>query len=69
MVLGPGGTPQSSVEEGVEATLRLITDPSLDGVTGALLQRQARWRPDAQADDPEARRRLWEESERLTGLS
>ena len=27
MVRGPGGTPQSSVEEGVEATLRLIDRP------------------------------------------
>ena len=69
MVLGPGGTPQSSVEEGVEATLRLITDPSLDGVTGGFFNGMRDWRPDAQADDPEARRRLWEESERLTGLS
>ena len=69
MVLGPGGTPQSSVEEGVEATMRLIADPSLDGVTGSFFNGKRDWRPDAQADDPEARRRLWEESERLTGLS
>ena len=69
MVLGPGGTPQSSVEEGVEATMRLIVDPSFDGVTGTFYNGQRDWRPDAQADDPDARRRLWEESERLTGLS
>jgi NAD(P)-dependent dehydrogenase (short-subunit alcohol dehydrogenase family) len=69
MVLGPGGTPQSSVEEGVEATMRLIADPSVDGVTGAFFNGTRDWRPDAQANDPEARRRLWEESERLTGLS
>jgi NAD(P)-dependent dehydrogenase (short-subunit alcohol dehydrogenase family) len=69
MVLGPGGTPQSSVEDGVEATMRLIADPSVDGVTGAFFNGMRDWRPDAQANDPEARRRLWEESERLTGLS
>jgi NAD(P)-dependent dehydrogenase (short-subunit alcohol dehydrogenase family) len=69
MVLGPGGTPQSSVEEGVEATLRLIADPSLDAVSGGFFNGKRDWRPDAQADDPEARRRLWEESERLTGVS
>ncbi len=34
MVRDPGGVPQSSVEEGVEATMHLITDPELDGVTG-----------------------------------
>ena len=69
MVLGPGGTPMSSVEEGVEATLRLITDPSLDDVTGGFYNGTREWRPDPQADDADARRRLWEESERLVGLS
>jgi NAD(P)-dependent dehydrogenase (short-subunit alcohol dehydrogenase family) len=69
MVLGPGGTPQSSVEEGVEATMLLITDASLDGTSGQFLNGKRDWRPDAQADDPDARRRLWEESERLTGLA
>lgn len=68
MVLGPGGTPQSSVEEGVEATMRLVADPELDGVSGRFFNGKRDWRPDAQADDAEARRRLWEESERLTGV-
>jgi NAD(P)-dependent dehydrogenase (short-subunit alcohol dehydrogenase family) len=69
MVLGPGGTPMSSVEEGVEATMRLIEDPALDDVTGGFYNGTREWRPDAQADDPDARRRLWEESERLVGVS
>ena len=69
MVLGPGGTPMSSVEEGVEATLRLIEDPALDDVTGGFYNGMREWRPDAQADDADARSRLWEESERLVGLS
>jgi len=49
--------------------MRLIVDPALDGVTGTFYNGTRDWRPDAQANDPEARRRLWEESERLTGLS
>jgi NAD(P)-dependent dehydrogenase (short-subunit alcohol dehydrogenase family) len=69
MVLGPGGTPMSSVEEGVEATMRLIADPELDEVTGSFFNGKRDWRPDSQADDAEARRRLWDESERLAGLS
>ncbi|MEA2417875.1 MAG: hypothetical protein QOE60_81, partial [Thermoleophilaceae bacterium] len=69
MVLGPGGTPQSSVEEGVEATLRLIADPELDGTSGRFFNGQRDWRPDDQANDADARRRLLEESKRLTGLS
>jgi NAD(P)-dependent dehydrogenase (short-subunit alcohol dehydrogenase family) len=69
MVLGPGGTPQSSVEEGLEATLRLIVDPDLDGVSGNFYNGKAESGTHRQADDPEARRRLWEESERLTGLA
>jgi NAD(P)-dependent dehydrogenase (short-subunit alcohol dehydrogenase family) len=69
MVLGPGGTPQSSVEEGVEATMRLIADESLDGVTGTFYNGKRDWLPDDQANDPAARQRLLEESERLAGLS
>ena len=42
MVLGPGGTPMSSVEEGVEATLRLIDGPVAGRRDGRLLQRHAR---------------------------
>jgi NAD(P)-dependent dehydrogenase (short-subunit alcohol dehydrogenase family) len=34
MVSGGGVSPQSSVEEGAEATLRLVADPELDGVSG-----------------------------------
>ena len=34
MVRDTVGLPQSSVEEGVEAMMRLITDPSLEGVSG-----------------------------------
>jgi NAD(P)-dependent dehydrogenase (short-subunit alcohol dehydrogenase family) len=66
MVLENLGRPMSSVEEGVEAVLRLVTDPSLDGVTGRFFDGTRESAPHAQALDPVARRRLWEESERLT---
>jgi NAD(P)-dependent dehydrogenase (short-subunit alcohol dehydrogenase family) len=66
MVLENLGRPMSSVEEGVEALLRLVADPSLDGVTGRFFDGTRESAPHPQALDPAARRRLWEESERLT---
>jgi NAD(P)-dependent dehydrogenase (short-subunit alcohol dehydrogenase family) len=60
------GRPHSSVEEGVRATLRLIADPELDGVSGRFFNGLREGRANEQADDPDARRRLWELSERLT---
>ncbi len=57
----------STLEEGVEATLRLVVDPSLDGVTGRYYNGQRESRAESQAYDPNARRRLRELSERLTG--
>jgi NAD(P)-dependent dehydrogenase (short-subunit alcohol dehydrogenase family) len=66
MVLENMGRPMSSVEEGVEAVLRLVIDPSLDGVSGRFFDGTRESAPHAQASDPAARRRLWEESERLT---
>jgi NAD(P)-dependent dehydrogenase (short-subunit alcohol dehydrogenase family) len=59
-------SPISTVEEGVEATLRLVADPALDGVTGRFYDGLREAEPDAQASDPAARRALWELSERLT---
>jgi NAD(P)-dependent dehydrogenase (short-subunit alcohol dehydrogenase family) len=57
----------STLEEGVEATLRLVVDPSLDGVTGRYYNGRREFRAESQAYDPGARRRLRELSERLTG--
>ena len=57
----------STLEEGVEATLRLVVDPSLDGVTGRYYNGQRESRADSQAYDPSVRRRLRELSERPTG--
>ena len=67
MVLDAGGTPASSLEEGVQATLRLITDPGLDGVTGRFFNGTAEAEPNPQARDMTARQRLREMSDRLCG--
>jgi NAD(P)-dependent dehydrogenase (short-subunit alcohol dehydrogenase family) len=61
-------TPQSSVQEGVRHTLRLVTDPALDTVTGAYFDRDRRARAGAQAYDASVRARLRKLSESLTGV-
>jgi NAD(P)-dependent dehydrogenase (short-subunit alcohol dehydrogenase family) len=67
MVLDTLGSARSSVEEGMEAVLRLVTDPGLDGVSGRFFDGLREAAAHQQAYDADARRRLWEESERLTG--
>jgi hypothetical protein len=66
-VLEGGGSPIDTLEEGIEATVRLATSPDLEGVTGRFFNRQAEARAHEQAYDPDARRRLWELSLELTG--
>jgi NAD(P)-dependent dehydrogenase (short-subunit alcohol dehydrogenase family) len=61
------GRPASTVEEGVEATLRLITAPDLEGVTGRYFDGVEEATANDQAYDAKARRRLWEFSESLCG--
>jgi NAD(P)-dependent dehydrogenase (short-subunit alcohol dehydrogenase family) len=68
MVRAAGVEPISSLEEGVEATLRLIDDPGLEGVTGRYFNGQTPARPHPQAEDAQARRRLRELSQELCGL-
>ena len=65
IVAAAGVRPASSLEEGVAATLRLVADPDLHGVTGRYFDRQRESRAHPQADDAGARRRLRELSERL----
>jgi NAD(P)-dependent dehydrogenase (short-subunit alcohol dehydrogenase family) len=67
MVLEEVGSPVDTLEDGVAATVRLAVDPRLEGVTGRFYDRQVETAPHPQAHDPEARRRLWELSRRLTG--
>jgi NAD(P)-dependent dehydrogenase (short-subunit alcohol dehydrogenase family) len=66
MVLDNLGRPRSSVEEGVEAVLRLVADPELDGVSGRFFDGTRESAAHGQAYDAAARRRMWDESERLT---
>ncbi|HEU4728138.1 MAG TPA: SDR family NAD(P)-dependent oxidoreductase [Kofleriaceae bacterium] len=61
-------TPMSSLEDGVHATLRLISDPTLDDTSGRYFDQLRERRADPQAYDGEARRALRELSERLAGL-
>jgi NAD(P)-dependent dehydrogenase (short-subunit alcohol dehydrogenase family) len=68
MVLESFGYTMSTVEDGMEATLRLVVSPELEGVSGRYYDRLREARAEAQAYDPEARRRLWRLSERLAGL-
>jgi NAD(P)-dependent dehydrogenase (short-subunit alcohol dehydrogenase family) len=68
MVLESGTRPISSLAEGVEATLQLVADPQLDGVTGAYFNGRRRAQPHPQANDREARQRLRTLSDRLCGL-
>jgi NAD(P)-dependent dehydrogenase (short-subunit alcohol dehydrogenase family) len=60
------GRPRTSVDEGTQATLRLVIDPQLDGVSGRYFEGLRESRAQAQAYDADARRRLWALSERLT---
>lgn len=66
-LLGPGMDPLSTVQEGIDATVRLLADPALDDVTGTYFNVRREARAADQAYDPDAQRRLRELSERLVG--
>jgi NAD(P)-dependent dehydrogenase (short-subunit alcohol dehydrogenase family) len=55
------------VEEGADAIVRAVADPDLEGTTGAYL-REGEPAP-AAVDDGEVRRRLWDVSAGLVGVS
>lgn len=69
IVRDDGTEPVSSLDEGTRATLRLIADPGLDGVTGRYFNGTAEADPNPQARDATARRRLRDLSDRLCGLA
>lgn len=69
IVLEQHGHSVDSLEEGVDATLRLATGTEVDRVTGRYFNRQVEARADDQAYDADARRRLWDLSAELTGES
>jgi NAD(P)-dependent dehydrogenase (short-subunit alcohol dehydrogenase family) len=57
-----------TLAKGVEATLRLVVDPALEDVSGVYFNGLEPATADPQAYDADARRRLWELSERLCEL-
>ena len=67
MVYESFGYTMSTLETGVDATLRLALDPSLDGVSGSYFDVLEETRAQPQAYDTQARVRLWKISERLAG--
>jgi NAD(P)-dependent dehydrogenase (short-subunit alcohol dehydrogenase family) len=66
MVLESVGHSVDSLETGVAATLRLILDPELDGVTGEFYDRTRATQAHPDAYDPGIQQRLWDLSIRLT---
>ena len=69
MVRQSFGRAMTTVEEGAEATLRLIAAPELEGVSGRYFDGLEESTAGPQAYDGEARARLWELSERLCAAS
>jgi NAD(P)-dependent dehydrogenase (short-subunit alcohol dehydrogenase family) len=68
MVRAAGVEPISTLEQGVDSTLRLVADPTLEGVSGAYFNGQQRADPHPQASDLAARQQLRELSNRLCAL-
>jgi hypothetical protein len=69
MVTRGGITPVSTVEEGGEATMRLIADPALDGVTGQFFDGLLLSRALQTAYDPQFRTQLREVTDRMLGAA
>lgn len=67
IVLEEAGRSVDTLEEGIDATVRLATSADMDGVTGRFYDRQRESRPHDQAYEPDARARLWKLSVDLTG--
>jgi NAD(P)-dependent dehydrogenase (short-subunit alcohol dehydrogenase family) len=65
MVLEAGWQTMSSVEEGLQATLRLVTDPSLENVTGEYFDGLRLAKANPQAYDKTVRQRLAAVSQKL----
>jgi NAD(P)-dependent dehydrogenase (short-subunit alcohol dehydrogenase family) len=69
IVTHAGVDPLTPLEQGVDATVVLATDPALGGVTGRYFDGRRESRPNPQAGDAAARRRLRDLSDRLAGLA
>lgn len=68
MTIEAFGSGIATVEEGVNATVRLITDSQFNQVTGRYFNGTQESHADAQAYSKSARQQLWELSEHLCGL-
>ncbi len=69
IVTHAGVDPLTPLDQGIDATAWLVSDPALEGVTGRYFDGRRESQPDAQAGDATARRRLRELSDRLAGLA
>lgn len=67
MVREGGIDPQSSVDTGLRAVLRLLVDPDLDGVSGRFFDGTREAEPHAAAGDPVAREQLRALTDELLG--
>ena len=68
MVQRAGIEPVTPLEDGIAATMRLISSPEVEGVNGHYFDGTSESAPLPQAEDPEARRQLRELSAELTGI-
>jgi NAD(P)-dependent dehydrogenase (short-subunit alcohol dehydrogenase family) len=68
MVMQAYGHALSTIEQGVEATARLVADPALDAVTGRYFDVLREAKADPQAYDAAARRALRAATERIAGV-
>ena len=69
IVMRERGASIDTIEQGVQATYRLVASPELAGTTGRYFDRTRDTRADEQAYDAAARAELWRRSEQLVGLS
>jgi NAD(P)-dependent dehydrogenase (short-subunit alcohol dehydrogenase family) len=67
IVLEEVGRSVDTIETGTAATVRLATDPELAATTGKFFDREQEAAASPQAYDAEARKALWDLSERLVG--
>ena len=67
IVIEERGESLDSLEDGIEATVRLAIGEDVEGVSGEFFDRQREAAAQEQAYDPEARRQLWDLSLELTG--
>ncbi len=69
MVLRGGGTPQTTVAQGADATMNVIVSDALEGRGGLFFNSLVEQRANDQAYDAEARKKLRALSLQLTGLA